>query len=245
MSESASAPEEILSAVATFVRREFLGGLSLIVGLIALFEGNLKFTLPVDVLLGIGGLWTLLVIVRSLKRETPPALPTTDEAASALAEQLTFWQETIRKTTERLYPGSQARHDPEFGEASHLQERNELRKEGAVALTPAIETVGAINSAAVSIGTQEEITERMRARVAEWEVRRTSLRTYLNQHPSDEIRQQGLDAIQAVETSISAVLWLFQSQRQPNVYQAFQDANARHDEAKRALDALMDAIRTF
>lgn len=129
----------------------------------------------------------------------------------------------------------------------HYVDKATLLRDGAAAVTPAIQAARAINPVAASFGSREEIVARMGEIDQDWRRARLALQAYLNAHPSEEIRAMGHEAVEAVDLANRAARYLFESHNAPGVdgYQAYLDSKRTHDEAVAAMEGLMDSIRGY
>jgi hypothetical protein len=131
----------------------------------------------------------------------------------------------------------------------HYVDKDALVRDGAAVITPAIDSAVAFSPVSVTVGGQEEIRARMAPVWEGWRVARKDLLTYLNRHPSDEIRHQGHEAVDAVTASSSATHYLFEMtwEKVPgiNIHEVYVQADERNTQAVQAVRDLMDAVRAY
>jgi hypothetical protein len=131
----------------------------------------------------------------------------------------------------------------------HYVDKDALLRDGAAVITPAIDSATAFSPANVSMGSQEEIRARMAPVWDGWHAGRKELLTYLNRHPSDEIRKSGHEAVDAVTASSAATHYLFlmiwARPQGVDVHEAYQAADVRNTEAVQAMRDLMEAVRRY
>ena len=116
-------------------------------------------------------------------------------------------------------------------------------------VTPAIDSAIGFSPANVSIGSQDEVKARMAPVWRDWYEGRKKLLTYLNTHPSDEIRKMGHEAVEAVTSSSAATQYLFTMiwAKAPgfDLHATYEDADKRNTEAVGAMRDLMEAVRAY
>jgi uncharacterized membrane protein YciS (DUF1049 family) len=93
-----------------FLRRELIGGLSLIVALAVFAESDYRLTLPVALLFVLGILWTAAVVIHALlKRQKPRTAQFSAKLAAELQRGFELRdQARLAKDREQLFVASQA-----------------------------------------------------------------------------------------------------------------------------------------
>lgn len=128
--------------------------------------------------------------------------------------------------------------------AAERAEHGELRRAGAAVVTPVQEAIGAFAPAALSLGREEQLHEHLRGWRASWVERRQALMVYANAHPEAEVRRRTDELDQAVVRLIGASTYFVMSQFNDfDLATAYNEAQARFDEATDGVQALLNEIR--
>jgi hypothetical protein len=121
-------------------------------------------------------------------------------------------------------------------------------REGSEAVTPVIDMAKQVGPTAIMLGTNEEVTTRMRGLDEEWTAQRRNLLTYANAHPSEDVRKLAAELSGAVGTSFSATWYLFVT-RDTAVgdegMSNFHNAERRQQEAVALAEKFLEKIRSY
>jgi hypothetical protein len=128
--------------------------------------------------------------------------------------------------------------------SGRAEERRKLRREGSEVITPAKELVSQLGPEGILFGTDEEIDAYLRdCQKKWWEQLRPPLMVYLNQHPSERVRELGEEFALAVAKTIGSTRDLLAG-RKTATTMAEHDAAARYKaDALTKADELLKEIR--
>jgi hypothetical protein len=124
-------------------------------------------------------------------------------------------------------------------------DRESLVREGADVVTPVIDRARQAGPEATVWGTDEEVIARLGAAQEAWEGERTSLLTYANHHPSEEIRQLAQETAQAIQRAFSATSYMVYTRKTATDMKDYNESKDKHAEAVELAQKLMDAIRAY
>ena len=125
----------------------------------------------------------------------------------------------------------------------HYVDRDQLIREGSQVVTPAIACAEAMDVSSVLYGSEDEVTIRLLEQSDTIKAVLSDLQTYLNAHPSEEIRIHGQEAVDLLD-SVSGRMWLLASGVQADDV-GFREAIVLQHQTRVAMKELMQEIRDY